>query len=182
MSAFQGFFFWGISGLHCTYAVNVLSLSFPLLSPTQKKKYVKKKKAAKERPSCWIRKLIPPPPSHTPSGGGEGEGEGERESSSASTVLSGFYCAPNRQRTLDRLPAELLRRNFVNKHRLSMQVGGKRAKTCVQRVRVPTELQFCVPPLVVGQESAGTRTSRNSCKEKETEVQIAVMLIERLID
>ena len=39
---------------------------------------------------------------------------------------------------------------FVNKHRPSMQIDAKRAKTCVQCVRIPTELPFCIPPLVVG--------------------------------
>ncbi len=44
-------------------------------------------------------------------------------------------------------------RNFATEHRLSMQVGAKRAKTCMQCVRcVPTELPFCMPPLVVGQQ------------------------------
>ncbi len=31
---------------------------------------------------------------------------------------------------------------FFNKRRLSIQVGAKRAKTCMQRVRFPTELPF----------------------------------------
>ena len=35
------------------------------------------------------------------------------------------------------------------KHRLSIQIGAKRAKTCMRCVYVPTELQFCIPPLVV---------------------------------
>ncbi len=39
---------------------------------------------------------------------------------------------------------------LVNNHRLSTQVGAKRAKTCMQRVHVPPELPFCMPPLVVG--------------------------------
>ena len=38
---------------------------------------------------------------------------------------------PNQQRTLNKLPPELRRRNFVAKHRLSMQVG---AQTCEKRV------------------------------------------------
>ncbi len=41
-------------------------------------------------------------------------------------------------------------RSFVNKHRLSIQVGAKRAKTCMHCVHLPTELPFCIPPLVVG--------------------------------
>ena len=36
-------------------------------------------------------------------------------------------CPPNQQRTLNKLPTELRRRNFVNKRRLSMQIG---AQTC----------------------------------------------------
>ena len=40
--------------------------------------------------------------------------------------------------------------NFVNKHRLSIQVGVKRAKMCLQCKHAPTELPFCTPPLVVG--------------------------------
>ncbi len=39
---------------------------------------------------------------------------------------------------------------FVNKHRLSMQVGAERARMRMQRVRIPTELPFCIPPLLVG--------------------------------
>ncbi len=42
-------------------------------------------------------------------------------------------------------------KNFVNKHRLSIQIGARRAKTCVQCVHIPTELPLCIPPLVVGQ-------------------------------
>ncbi len=52
---------------------------------------------------------------------------------------------PNQQRTLSKLPTELRCRNSVNKHRPSIQMGAKRAKTCVQCVHIPTEL-----PLVVG--------------------------------
>ena len=43
-----------------------------------------------------------------------------------------------------------LSRNFVNKHRLSMQIGAKRGKKCLQCVHISTELPFCIPPLVVG--------------------------------
>ncbi len=35
---------------------------------------------------------------------------------------------PNQQRTLNKLPTELRRKVFVTKHRLSIQIGGKRAK------------------------------------------------------
>ncbi len=45
---------------------------------------------------------------------------------------------------------------FVNKHRPSMQIGAKRAKTCMQCVHIPTELPFCMPPLVVGQLSSSS--------------------------
>ncbi len=41
-------------------------------------------------------------------------------------------------------------KKIVHEHRPSIQMGAKRAKTCVQRVHVPTELPFCVPPLLVG--------------------------------
>ena len=58
---------------------------------------------------------------------------------------------PDQQRTLDKLPGELRRRNFVTKHRRSIanrrqDVPNVRA----QRVRVPTEPPFCMPPLLVG--------------------------------
>ncbi len=39
---------------------------------------------------------------------------------------------PNQQRTLNKLPTELRCRNFVVKHRLSMQIGGQ---ACKRRVR-----------------------------------------------
>ena len=63
---------------------------------------------------------------------------------------------PNQQRTLDKLPTELRCRNFVAKHRLSMEIGAKRAKACMQCVHIPTGLSFCTPPLVVGCEMAST--------------------------
>ena len=59
---------------------------------------------------------------------------------------------PNQQRTLNRLPTELRCGDFVTKHQLSMQVGARRAKTCTQCVRIPTELQLCMPPLVAGKQ------------------------------
>ena len=43
-----------------------------------------------------------------------------------------------------------LSRIFVNNHRLSVQIGARRAKTCMQRVHVPAELPLCMPPLLVG--------------------------------
>ncbi len=57
---------------------------------------------------------------------------------------------PNQQRTLNKVLSELRCRNFVNNHRLSIQISAKRAKMCMQCVHVPTELIFCIPPLVVG--------------------------------
>ena len=41
---------------------------------------------------------------------------------------------------------------FVNNRRLSIQIGAKRAKTCIHCVHIPTELTFCIPQLVVGRE------------------------------
>ena len=41
---------------------------------------------------------------------------------------------PNQQRTLNKLLTELRCRNFVNRHRLSLQICIKRAKTCMQCV------------------------------------------------
>ncbi len=40
---------------------------------------------------------------------------------------------------------------FVNKHRLSMQIGGQ---MCMQFVCIPTELPFCITPLLVGDTCA----------------------------
>ena len=57
---------------------------------------------------------------------------------------------PNQQHTVSKLLTEFRCRNFVNKHRLSIRMGVKRAKTCTQCVHVRTELPFCIPPLVVG--------------------------------
>ena len=43
-------------------------------------------------------------------------------------------------------------RIFVNKHRLRIQIGAKRAKKkpCIQRVHIPNKFPFCMPPSVVG--------------------------------
>ncbi len=41
-------------------------------------------------------------------------------------------------------------RNFVDKHRQSMQLCARHARTRMQRVHIPTELPFGIPPLVVG--------------------------------
>ncbi len=60
-----------------------------------------------------------------------------------------YLQVPNQQRSLNKLPTELRRINFVNNHRVSKQFWAKRAKTCMRCVYVPTELQFCIPPLVV---------------------------------
>ena len=39
----------------------------------------------------------------------------------------------------------------------ALQVGAKRAKTCMQCLHVPTELPLCMPPLVVGELSLSER-------------------------
>ncbi len=57
---------------------------------------------------------------------------------------------PNQQRILNKVPTELRCRNFVNNHRLSIQISIKHGKACVQCVHIPTELPLCMPPLVVG--------------------------------
>ncbi len=57
---------------------------------------------------------------------------------------------PNQRRTLSELLTELQCRNFVSKHRPSIQIGAKSAKTCIQCACVPTEPPFCIPPLLVG--------------------------------
>ncbi len=57
------------------------------------------------------------------------ETEGRRGKASVNSIK-----LPNQQLTLDKLPTELRCRNYVTKHRLSIQIGAKRAKTCVQRV------------------------------------------------
>ncbi len=58
---------------------------------------------------------------------------------------------PNQQRTLNRLPPELRCKNYVIKHRPSVQVGSQTCKDAyMQSVRIPTELPFCTPPLLVG--------------------------------
>ncbi len=57
---------------------------------------------------------------------------------------------PNQQRTVNKIPTELRCRNFVNKRRLSIQIGAKHAETYMQCVCIPTELPFCIPQLVVG--------------------------------
>ncbi len=66
------------------------------------------------------------------------------------TLIKLLNLQPNQQRTLNKHPAELWCRNFVNKHRLSIQVSAKHAKTCMQLVHIPTNLPFCIPLFVVG--------------------------------
>ncbi len=80
---------------------------------------------------------IPPPPATQNS-------RSRRSKSSPSSLL------PNQQRTLNKLPTELRCRNFVYQHWLSIQISAKHAKTCMQCVCTPTDLPFCIPPLVVG--------------------------------
>ena len=64
----------------------------------------------------------------------------------------GKISQPNQRRILNKLPTELRHRNFVNKHRLSMQIGANGAKLSMQRLHILTELPFCTPPLVVGKQ------------------------------
>ncbi len=54
---------------------------------------------------------------------------------------------PNQQRPLNELP--LLSSGAVNKHRLSIQVGARRAKTCTQCAHIPTERPF-LPATLAG--------------------------------
>ncbi len=63
--------------------------------------------------------------------------------------LCTMYVQPNQQRTPNKLPTDLWCRNFVNKHRQSIEIGAKCAKMCVQYVHIPTELPFCTAPLAV---------------------------------
>ncbi len=65
-----------------------------------------------------------------------------------STVRSTTF--PTNNALFNKLPPELRCRNFATKHRLSIKIGAKCGKTCVQRVCIPTELPFCMPALVVG--------------------------------
>ena len=52
--------------------------------------------------------------------------------------------SPNQQRTLNKLPSELRCRDFVYKHRLSIQIDARRAKTFMQCVHIQTELPFSI--------------------------------------
>ncbi len=66
---------------------------------------------------------------------------------SACTWKRQAFKLPNQQRTLSKLSTEIRCRNFITKHR---QFVAKRAKEWMYCVHVPTELPFCIPPLVVG--------------------------------
>ncbi len=61
---------------------------------------------------------------------------------------------PNQQRTLNKLPTELRRGNFCYQastgHASRWQIVQKHVTHCVH---LPTELPFCMPPLVVGYSS-----------------------------
>ncbi len=58
---------------------------------------------------------------------------------------------PNQQRTLNKLATELQCRNLVNMHRLSYKsVPNMQKRVCNVHTYIPTELPFCIPPLVVG--------------------------------
>ena len=62
------------------------------------------------------------------------------------TVSGCTTLRPNQQCTLNKLLTELWCRNFVNKLRLSIQIGAQRAKNvramCTVHVHIPTELPF----------------------------------------
>ncbi len=60
--------------------------------------------------------------------------------------VAGAHLVPNQQRTLN----ELQYRNFVNKCQLSEYNSAPNVQKCVQYVRIPSELPFCKPSLVVG--------------------------------
>ena len=51
---------------------------------------------------------------------------------------------PTYKGSLNKLPGELQSRSFFTKHRLSVQIGGKRAKKkpCVQLAHISTELSI----------------------------------------
>ncbi len=60
---------------------------------------------------------------------------------------------PNQQRTLNKLPTELRRRNFVDEHRLSMQnwCPNMQKRACTVHV-LQLSFHFCIPPLLVGKK------------------------------
>ena len=61
---------------------------------------------------------------------------------------------PTNNATLINFPLSSDAEIFVNNRRLSMQIGAKRAKNvyAMHVVHIPTELPFCVPPLLVGKK------------------------------
>ncbi len=61
-------------------------------------------------------------------------------------------CLPNRQTLLINFRLSSDAEIFVDKHQLHLQIGAKRAEMCMHCVHtyIPTELPFCMPPLVVG--------------------------------
>ena len=72
------------------------------------------------------------------------------DSGNGPVITASLLPLPDQQRTLNKLPTELRRRNFVDEHRLSILIQAKHAKNCVQRVHIPTELPSCMQHLVVG--------------------------------
>ena len=86
---------------------------------------------------------------------GRGKGGEEKD------LLFGCCRLPNQQRAFNKLPTELRCRNFVNKHPTEHTKSAPSVqKTCTRRVRVPTELPFCVPPLVVGCQVEGKKNTK----------------------
>ena len=59
-------------------------------------------------------------------------------------------CTPNQQRTLNKPPTELRRGNFVNKHRLGIQIGAKRAKKNVYAMSAYSDWASILHTIVVG--------------------------------
>ncbi len=79
-------------------------------------------------------------------------GRGREKTREEEAIPNGSHVClcPTNNSLLNKVSADLRCTNFVNKHRMSVQTGAKRAKTCMQCVHVPTELPLCIPPLVVG--------------------------------
>ena len=75
-------------------------------------------------------------------------------------------CLPNQQRTHNKLTTKLRCRNFVTQHRLSLQIGAKCAKTCMECVvqYIPTQLLFWIPPLVVGSVVSPRHFEAKNCR------------------
>ena len=72
--------------------------------------------------------------------------------------------APNQQRNLNKLPPELRCRNFVTKHRLSVQIGTKSAKMCMKCVHIPTDGASILHTTVRGWAGGGGRMEEG-CKK-----------------